>query len=83
MDTLLVGLPVASLGPKVRTTVAWEQTKPAAGTLEAHYWDCLYAGTKIVSTNAVVMPAQWEFQIGPCEGMDMGDQFWVARFILY
>ena len=58
MDTLLVGLPVASLGPKVRTTVAWEQTKLTAGTLEAHYWDCLYAGTKIVGANAEVMPTQ-------------------------
>lgn len=25
---------------------------------------------------------QWEFQIGPCEGIDMGDHLWVARFIL-
>ena len=28
------------------------------------------------------MPAQWEFQVGPTEGIDMGDDLWVARFIL-
>jgi len=30
-----------------------------------------------------VMPAQWEFQVGPCEGIDMGDQLWMARYILH
>ncbi|XP_037678637.1 glutamine synthetase-like [Choloepus didactylus] len=29
------------------------------------------------------MPAQWEFQIGPCEGIDLGDHLWVACFILH
>ena len=26
-----------------------------------------------------VMPSQWEFQVGPTEGIDMGDDLWVAR----
>lgn len=26
---------------------------------------------------------QWEFQIGPCEGINMGDHLWVARFLLH
>lgn len=26
---------------------------------------------------------QWEFQVGPCEAIDMGDHLWVARFILH
>ncbi|MXQ79794.1 hypothetical protein E5288_WYG007011 [Bos mutus] len=51
--------------------------------VEAHYRACLYAGIKIGGTNAEVMPAQWEFQIGPCEGIDMGNHLWVARFILH
>ncbi|XP_063795851.1 glutamine synthetase [Pseudophryne corroboree] len=50
--------------------------------VEAHYRACLYAGIKIAGTNAEVMPAQWEFQVGPSEGIDMGDQLWIARFIL-
>ena len=32
--------------------------------VEAHYRACLYAGVKIAGTNAEVMPAQWEFQVG-------------------
>ena len=51
--------------------------------MEAHNRACLYSGIKIAGTNAEVMPAQWEFQIGPCEGIDMGDHLWVARFILH
>jgi glutamine synthetase len=28
------------------------------------------------------MPAQWEFQVGPCVGIEMGDHLWMARFFL-
>lgn len=28
------------------------------------------------------MPSQWEFQVGPCPGIDMGDHLWMARFLL-
>mmetsp|Transcript_33413 Transcript_33413/g.51271 ORF Transcript_33413/g.51271 Transcript_33413/m.51271 type:complete len:171 (+) Transcript_33413:608-1120(+) len=28
------------------------------------------------------MPSQWEFQIGPCEGIEQGDQLWAARYLL-
>ncbi|CAD6195468.1 unnamed protein product [Caenorhabditis auriculariae] len=51
--------------------------------VEAHYRACLYAGIQISGTNAEVMPGQWEFQVGPCEGISMGDQLWVARFLLH
>lgn len=51
--------------------------------VEAHYKACLYAGIKIAGTNAEVMPAQWEFQIGPCEGIEMGDHLWMSRFLLH
>ncbi|XP_074654035.1 glutamine synthetase-like [Tubulanus polymorphus] len=51
--------------------------------VEAHYRACLYAGVKIAGTNAEVMPAQWEFQVGPCEGISMGDHLWIARFLLH
>ena len=50
--------------------------------VEAHYKCCLYAGLKISGTNAEVMAAQWEFQVGPCTGIEMGDQLWIARFFL-
>ncbi|KAJ0057771.1 hypothetical protein NL108_017682, partial [Boleophthalmus pectinirostris] len=51
--------------------------------VECHYKACLYAGVNIYGTNAEVMPSQWEFQIGPCEGLDMGDHLWMARFLLH
>ncbi|CEJ93056.1 Putative Glutamine synthetase [[Torrubiella] hemipterigena] len=50
--------------------------------VEAHYKACLFAGIKISGTNAEVMPAQWEYQVGPCDGIEMGDQLWMARFFL-
>ena len=33
--------------------------------------------------NSVVFTFQWEFQVGPCEGIDMGDHLWLARYLLY
>jgi len=51
--------------------------------VEEHYKACLYAGVKIAGTNAEVMPGQWEYQIGPCEGIDMGDHLWISRYILH
>lgn len=29
------------------------------------------------------MPAQWEYQVGPCEGIAMGDELWMSRYILH
>lgn len=43
--------------------------------VEAHFKACLYAGVKISGTNAEVMPAQWEFQVGPCEGIECESLF--------
>jgi glutamine synthetase len=51
--------------------------------VEAHYRACLYAGIQISGTNAEVMPAQWEYQVGPCVGIDMGDMLWMSRFLLH
>jgi glutamine synthetase len=49
---------------------------------EAHMRCCLYAGLKISGINAEVFPGQWEFQIGPVEGLNGCDQFWVSRYML-
>ncbi|GMM29220.1 glutamate--ammonia ligase [Martiniozyma asiatica (nom. inval.)] len=54
----------------------------ARDVIEAHYKACLYAGINISGINAEVMPSQWEFQVGPCEGISMGDELWVARYLL-
>ena len=37
---------------------------------------------KISGINAEVAPAQWEFQIGPAEGIEAGDHLWMARYVL-
>ena len=50
--------------------------------MDAHYKTCLYAGIKISGSNAEVMPGQWEFQVGPCEGIEIGDHMWTARYLL-
>jgi len=49
---------------------------------DEHYMKCMQAGVKIAGTNAEVMPGQWEFQIGPCRGMEMGDHLTMARYLL-
>lgn len=49
---------------------------------DAHLKACLNAGLTISGTNAEVMPGQWEYQVGPCEGIESGDQLWVSRYIM-
>ncbi|XP_044047058.1 glutamine synthetase-like [Siniperca chuatsi] len=60
-----------------------------------HYKACLYAGVKICGTNAESSQlavgdrhsfwgeSKWEFQVGLCEGIEMGDHLWMARYILH
>lgn len=55
----------------------------ARDVVEAHLKACLYAGIKISGVNAEVMPAQWEYQVGPCLGKDMGDQLWMSRYLMH
>jgi len=50
--------------------------------VEEHYQLCLNIGIKISGINAEVMPGQWEFQVGPVEGIDACDQLWMARYIM-
>jgi glutamine synthetase len=47
-----------------------------------HYSCCLSAGIKIAGINAEVMPGQWEYQVGPCLGIEMGDHLTMARYIM-
>ena len=50
--------------------------------MDAHYKACLFAGIKISGTNCEVMPGQWEYQVGPCLGIEVGDQMWISRYLL-
>jgi glutamine synthetase len=49
---------------------------------DAHYKACLYAGVRISGTNVEVMPGQLEYQVGPCEGVDIGDHLWISRYLI-
>jgi glutamine synthetase len=50
--------------------------------VEEHLQACIYAGIKISGVNAEVAPGQWEYQIGPCLGIEEGDHLSMARYIL-
>ncbi|KAI9991353.1 hypothetical protein PInf_019034 [Phytophthora infestans] len=50
--------------------------------VDAHYRASLYAGINISGINAEVMPGQWEYQVGPCTGIESGDHLWMSRYIL-
>lgn len=51
--------------------------------IEEHTRACLKAGLTIAGVNAEVMPAQWEFQVGPVSALEVSDQLWLARWLLY
>ena len=51
--------------------------------VEKHLDACIKAGLSISGINAEVMPAQWEFQIGPVGTLEVCDQLWMARWLLY
>jgi len=50
---------------------------------DAHYRACIYAGVKVAGINAEVMAGQWEYQIGPCEGIQSGDHVMMSRYVMY
>ena len=51
--------------------------------VEEHLSVCLEAGLLISGINAEVMPGQWEFQVGPLATPRIGDELWLARWLLY
>ncbi len=50
--------------------------------IEEHYQACLESNINISGINAEVALGQWEYQIGPCEGIESGDHVWMSRYIL-
>ena len=51
--------------------------------VEEHMEACINAGIMISGINAEVMPGQWEFQIGPVGPLEVADEVWLARWLLY
>jgi len=50
---------------------------------DEHYMKCIQAGVKIAGINAEVMPGQWEYQVGPCRGVEIGDHMTMSRYIMW
>jgi len=50
--------------------------------VEEHMSMCIKAGLNISGINAEVVEGQWEFQVGPCVGIDAADQLILARYLL-
>ncbi|HFA49027.1 MAG TPA: glutamine synthetase [Bacteroidetes bacterium] len=50
--------------------------------VEEHLDICLGAGLNVEGINAEVAAGQWEFQIFAKDAQDVGDQIWVARYLL-
>ena len=51
--------------------------------VEHHLELCLEAGLELSGINAEVMPGQWEYQVGPLGPLEVSDQLWVSRWLLY
>lgn len=49
---------------------------------EEHLTACLKANIKYAGLNSEVTQGQWEYQVGPCEGIEAGDHLTVANFLL-
>ena len=50
--------------------------------VEEHLQACLLTGLQISGINAEVATGQWEFQIGPSQGINAADQLVIARYLL-
>jgi glutamine synthetase len=51
--------------------------------VEGHMKACLDAGISLSGINAEVMIGQWEFQVGPLGPIEVGDELWLSRWLLY
>jgi len=49
---------------------------------EEHMYACLNYNIKIAGINSEVAPGQWEYQIGPCVGIQSGDHMIIAKYLL-
>ncbi|KAK3097568.1 hypothetical protein FSP39_010962 [Pinctada imbricata] len=50
---------------------------------ELHMKACLYAGVNYAGHIREDGLSQWEYQIGPCKGVEIGDHLLVSRYLLY
>lgn len=85
------------IDPKTNKPLGYDETKSqgqyycSVGTANAfgrsfaeeHMLECIKYGITISGINAEVAPGQWEYQVGPCTGIDAGDHLWMSRYLLH
>jgi len=76
----LGGMPSRPQGPYYCS--AGPENNFGRAVTDSMYKACLYAGIAISGVNGEVMPGQQEYQVGPCVGIDAGDQLMMSRYIL-
>jgi len=74
------GVPARAQGPYYCS--AGPENSFGRAVTDAMFRACLFAGIEISGTNGEVMPGQQEYQVGPCVGIDAGDQLFMSRYIL-
>ena len=74
------GFPERPQGPYY-CSVGWDDVA-GRDMVEDHLDLCLEAGLEVSGINAEVMLGQWEYQVGPLPALEVGDQLWVARWLL-
>lgn len=47
-----------------------------------HLQACIYAGVNVCGCIRENGPSQWEYQVGPCPGVEIGDHLQMSRYIL-
>ena len=80
----VMGLPLPDFGqiPNSNEFYCKMGTKYGRNIAEQHLQYCLRAGLTVSGMNAEVVPGQWEYQIGPCEGIRAGDELMLSRYFL-
>ena len=77
------GPKTASPRRRARTTAASAAPRcPDATSSRPTRWPASAPGIGIEGTNAEVMMGQWEFQVGVLGPVEIGDQLWLARWLL-
>ena len=70
-------------GGKFHSTSVGGEVAYGREVAEEHLAACLKAGLEIWGINSEGLASQWEYQIGICDGIEISDQIWIARYILH
>jgi glutamine synthetase len=49
---------------------------------DLHMRACLQAGLSVSGTQQLAATGTWSYKLGPCQGVELGDQLWTSRHLL-